>query len=52
MLGLVFCSAILGIDAYVLEGHLCSVKLPKFVAVGQPGEALKESKECVMLANQ
>ena len=52
MLVRVLCSAILGIDAYVVEAHLCRVKLPKFVAVGQPGEALKESKECVMLANQ
>ena len=52
MLVRVLWSAILGIDAYVVGAHLCMVKLPKFVVVGQPGESLKESKEYVMLANQ
>ena len=52
MLVRVLWSAILGIDAYVVEAHLCRVKLPKFIVVGQPGESLKESKERVMLANQ
>ena len=52
MLVRVLWSAILGIGAYVVGAHLCRVKLPKFVAVGQLGEALKESKECDMLANQ
>ena len=41
------CSAILGIDAYVVPvgAHLCGGILPKFVVVGVPGGALKKRKE-------
>lgn len=52
MLSRVFSSAILGIDAYVVEveAHLSGAKLPKFVTVGLPEGAVKESKERVTAA--
>ena len=52
MLGQVLSSAILGIDAYVVEveAHLSGAKLPKFVTVGLPEGAVKESKERVTAA--
>ena len=52
MLGRVLSSAILGIDTYVVEveAHLSGAKLPKFVTVGLPEGAVKESKERVTAA--
>lgn len=48
----VFSSAILGIDAYVVEveAHLTGAQLPKFKTVGLPEGAVKESKERVKAA--
>lgn len=48
----VLSSAILGIDAYVVEveAHLSGAKLPKFITVGLPEGAVKESKERVTAA--
>ena len=50
----VLSSAILGIDAYVVEVecHITGSKLPKFVTVGLPEGAVKESKERVSAAIQ
>ena len=47
-------SAILGIDAYVVEVecHITGSRLPKFVTVGLPEGAVKESKERVTAAIQ
>ena len=52
MLSRVFSSAILGIDAYIVEveAHLTGTKLPRFVTVGLPEGAVKESKERVTAA--
>ena len=52
MLSRVFSSAILGIDAYIMEveAHLTGTKLPSFVTVGLPEGAVKESKERVTAA--
>lgn len=52
MLSKVLSSAILGIDAYIVEVecHLTGSKLPKFVTVGLPEGAVRESKERVMAA--
>ena len=52
MLAKVLSSAILGIDAYVVEveAHLTGAKLPKFKTVGLPEGAVKESKERVRAA--
>ena len=52
MLAKVLSSAILGIDAYVVEVecHLTGSKLPKFITVGLPEGAVRESKERVMAA--
>ena len=48
------CSAILGIDAYMVAvgAHLCGGILPKFVVAGVPGGALTKSKERVADAIQ
>jgi magnesium chelatase family protein len=48
----VLSSAILGIDAYIVEveAHLSGAQLPKFVTVGLPEGAVKESKERVQAA--
>ncbi len=48
----VLSSAILGIDAYVVEveAHLTGSDLPKFITVGLPEGAVKESKERVIAA--
>jgi len=50
----VLSSAILGIDAYVVEVecHITGSKLPKFITVGLPEGAVKESKERVSAAIQ
>jgi len=50
----VLSSAILGIDAYVVEVecHITGSRLPKFVTVGLPEGAVKESKERVSAAIQ
>ena len=52
MLSRVFSNAILGIDAYIVEVevHLTGTKLPRFVTVGLPEGAVKESKERVTAA--
>jgi len=52
MLAKVLSSAILGIDEYVVEVecHLTGSKLPKFITVGLPEGAVRESKERVMAA--
>ncbi|HBN45036.1 MAG TPA: YifB family Mg chelatase-like AAA ATPase [Candidatus Marinimicrobia bacterium] len=52
MLAKALSSAILGIDAYVVEveAHLTGAKLPKFRTVGLPEGAVKESKERVRAA--
>ncbi|RMF09759.1 MAG: ATP-binding protein [Candidatus Neomarinimicrobiota bacterium] len=52
MLARVLSSAVLGIDAYIVqvEAHLSSGQLPKFVTVGLPEGAVKESKERVQAA--
>ena len=52
MLSKVLSSAILGIDAYIVdvEAHLTGAKLPKFRTVGLPEGAVKESKERVRAA--
>ncbi|MFQ6612742.1 MAG: YifB family Mg chelatase-like AAA ATPase [Fidelibacterota bacterium] len=52
MVARVLSSAILGIDAYVVEveAHLSGAQLPRFVTVGLPEGAVKESKERVMAA--
>ena len=46
MLSRVFSSAILGIDAYIVEveAHLKGTKLPRFVTVGLPEGASKRVK--------
>jgi predicted ATPase with chaperone activity len=48
----VLSSAILGIDAYIVEveANLSGAQLPKFVTVGLPEGAVKESKERVQAA--
>ena len=48
------CSAILDVDAYVVEvgAHLYGDILPKFFIVGLPGGALKKIKERVTEAIQ
>ncbi len=48
----VLSSAILGIDAYVVdvEASLSGAKLPRFITVGLPEGAVKESKERVTAA--
>ena len=48
----VLSSAILGIDAYVVEVecHLTGSRIPRFVTVGFPEGAVKESKERVTAA--
>ncbi|MBT3180769.1 MAG: YifB family Mg chelatase-like AAA ATPase [Candidatus Marinimicrobia bacterium] len=48
----VLSSAILGIDAYIVEVecHMTGARLPKFVTVGLPEGAVKESKERVKAA--
>lgn len=52
MLSKVLSSAILGIDAYIVdvEAHLTGAKLPQFRTVGLPEGAVKESKERVRAA--
>jgi len=52
MIARVLSSAILGIDAYVVEveAHLSGAQLPRFVTVGLPEGAVKESKERVTAA--
>ncbi len=52
MLAKALSSAILGIDAYVVEveAHLTGAKLPKFRTVGLPEGAVRESKERVRAA--
>jgi len=52
MLGRVLSSAVLGIDAYIVEveAHLTGAKLPKFITVGLPDGAVRESKERVTAA--
>ncbi len=52
MLAKALSSAILGIDAYVVEveAHLTGAQLPKFRTVGLPEGAVKESKERVKAA--
>lgn len=52
MFSLVKSAAVLGIDAYVVnvECHLANAQLPKFITVGLPEGAVKESKERVMSA--
>jgi len=49
---LVKSAAVLGIDAYILnvECHIQSGTLPKFITVGLPEGAVKESKERVLAA--
>lgn len=48
----VLSSSILGIDAYIVEveAHLTGAKLPRFVTVGLPEGAVRESKERVSAA--
>jgi len=48
----VLSSAILGIDAYIVEVecHMTATQLPKFITVGLPEGAVKESKERVVAA--
>ena len=50
----VLSSSILGIDAYIVEVecHITGSRLPKFVTVGLPEGAVKESKERVSAAIQ
>ncbi len=52
MLAKVFSSAVLGIDAYIVEVevHLTGAKLPRFITVGLPEGAVRESKERVRAA--
>ncbi len=52
MIARVLSSAILGIDAYVVEveAHLSGAQLPRFITVGLPEGAVKESKERVTAA--
>ncbi|MFQ6606528.1 MAG: YifB family Mg chelatase-like AAA ATPase [Fidelibacterota bacterium] len=52
MLAKVLSSAILGIDAYIVEveAHVTGSQLPHFATVGLPEGAVKESKERVMAA--
>ncbi len=52
MLAKVLSSAVLGIDAYIVEveTHLTGAKLPKFITVGLPEGAVRESKERVQAA--
>ncbi|NOZ04485.1 MAG: YifB family Mg chelatase-like AAA ATPase [FCB group bacterium] len=52
MLAKVLSSAILGIDAYIVEveAHLSGAKLARFMTVGLPEGAVKESKERVKAA--
>jgi magnesium chelatase family protein len=52
MLAKVLSSAVLGIDAYIVEveAHLTQSQLPRFVTVGLPEGAVKESKERVRAA--
>jgi len=52
MLAKALSSAILGIDAYIVEveAHLTGAKLPKFRTVGLAEGAVKESKERVRAA--
>ncbi|MFQ6615019.1 MAG: YifB family Mg chelatase-like AAA ATPase [Fidelibacterota bacterium] len=52
MLARVLSSAILGIDAYIVEveANLSRAKLPKFITVGLPEGAVRESKERVWAA--
>jgi len=52
MLSRVFSSAILGIDAYIVEveAHLTGTKLLRFVTVRLPEGAVKESKKRVIAA--
>ncbi len=54
MLAKVLSSAVLGIDAYIVEveAHLTGSKLPKFITVGLPEGAVRESKERVKAAIQ
>lgn len=48
----VLSSAILGIDAYIVEVecHMTGTQIPKFITVGLPEGAVKESKERVIAA--
>ena len=48
----VLSSSILGIDAYIVEveAHLSRAKLPRYVTVGLPDNAVKESRERVTAA--
>ena len=48
----VLSSAILGIDAYIVEveANLTRAQLPRYVTVGLPDNAVKESKERVTAA--
>ncbi len=52
MLARVLSSAILGIDAYIVEveANLTRAQLPKFITVGLPEGAVRESKERVLTA--
>ncbi|NIM96856.1 MAG: ATP-dependent protease, partial [candidate division Zixibacteria bacterium] len=51
MLARVLSSAVLGIDAYIVEVEAdITPMLPSFATVGLPNEAVKESKERVMSA--
>ena len=52
MLAKVLSSAVLGIDGYIVEveAHLTGAKLPRFITVGLPEGAVKESKERVRAA--
>ncbi len=52
MLAKVLSSAVLGIDAYIVEveAHLTGAKLPRFITVGLPEGAVRESKERVRAA--
>ena len=52
MLDKVLSIAVLGIDAYIVEveAHLTGAKLPKFITVGLPEGAVRESKERVTAA--
>lgn len=49
----VLSSSILGIDAYIVEveAHLSRAKLPRYVTVGLPDNAVKESRERVDCSN-
>lgn len=52
MVSKVLSSAVLGIDAYIVEveANLSGAQLPKFITVGLPEGAVKESKERVTAA--